>query len=103
MDKEILLKFGMVKAVFSSGSKLGAGVIRMHELQTCEIPLLWCRGSTVWSAAPPVCAVPAYLDEPSEKARSPVPSTALIRLRPTVTCNGHSFNRKSLPFPKLRP
>ena len=46
--KEILLKFGMVKVVLSSGSKLGAGVIRMHELQTCEMPLLRCCGSTVW-------------------------------------------------------
>src|SRR5207244_4342236 len=58
----------MVKAVFSSGSELGAGVIRMHELQTCEIPLLWRSGSTVWSAAPPVRAVPSHLDCAPEKA-----------------------------------
>src|SRR6266849_2589322 len=67
MGKEILLKFGMMKAVFSSGRKLRAGVIRMHELQTCEIPLLWCCGSTVWSAAPPVRAVPSHPDCAPEK------------------------------------
>jgi hypothetical protein len=28
-------------------------------------------------------------------------TTALIRLRPTITCNGHQINRNSLPFPNL--
>ena len=28
-------------------------------------------------------------------------ATALIRLRPTMICNGHSFNRKAGSFPKL--
>jgi hypothetical protein len=40
MGKEILLMFCVAKTGFPSGSKLGAEVLRMHELQTCEIPLL---------------------------------------------------------------
>src|SRR5207249_12289563 len=68
MGKEIRLTFCVAKAGFPSGSKLGAEVLRMHELQTCEIPLLWRSGSTVWSAAPPVCAMPPHLEGAPEKA-----------------------------------
>jgi len=68
MGKEILLMFWVAKTGFPSGSKLGTEVLRMHELQTCEIPLLRRFGSTVWSAAPPVCAMPPHLDGAPEKA-----------------------------------
>src|SRR6266853_1825720 len=68
MGKEIQLMFCVAKAGLPSGSKLGTEVLRMHELQTCEIPLLWRSGSTVWSAAPPVCAMPPHLDGAAEKA-----------------------------------
>ncbi len=74
MGKEILLMFCVAKAGFPSGSKLGTEVLRMHELQTCEIPLLRRFSSTVWSAASAVHAMPAHLGDSPEAARSPCPS-----------------------------
>ena len=53
MGKEILLTLSVGKAGFPSDSRAGFDLIRMHEFQACEIPLLWCSGSALWSAAAP--------------------------------------------------
>src|SRR2546422_2524991 len=96
MGKEIRLTFCVAKAGFPSGSKLGAEVLRMHELQTCEIPLLWRSGSTVWSAAPPVCAMPPHLDGAPEKAGG---GQRIGRQRPCCT----AYWWKASPFHNCSP
>lgn len=65
MGKEILLIPSVRRAGFPSDRSIGFGVIRMHGLQACEIPLLWCSGSAVWSTAPAVRALPAHDLDPS--------------------------------------
>jgi phage regulator Rha-like protein len=49
MDKEILLMVMAEKTDFQSDKRSAFGVIRVHELQACEIPLLWRFGSAFWS------------------------------------------------------
>ena len=65
-----MLMFGVVKARFPSCSESGRELIRMYELQTCEISLLWRPDSAVWSAASSVRAMSSHVDDPREKARS---------------------------------
>lgn len=47
--KEILLMIDRLKANFASDGLAKGGVIRMHEIQACEIPLLWGASSAIWS------------------------------------------------------
>jgi hypothetical protein len=54
----------------------------MHELQACEIPLLWRSGSEVWSKTSAMCGMRAHLDDSAEEARSPAPSVAGIDSEP---------------------
>jgi hypothetical protein len=41
----------------------------MHEFKTCEIALLRCSGSTVWTAASTVRGMQAHLDNSTQEAR----------------------------------
>ena len=59
---EILLIPGVRKASFRSDRSMGLGVVRMHERQACDIPLLRCPGSKVWPAASGMRAMPARVD-----------------------------------------
>ena len=84
MDKEILLTPCVRKVGFPAVSTTDFELIRMHELQACEIPLLWRSGSTVWSTAATVRAMPAHMDNPPEETRSPDASDAGIRSAPSI-------------------
>src|SRR3970282_1335884 len=90
VGKEILLILSVQKAVLPSDSKAVFGVIRMYELQTCEIPLLWRSGSAVWSAASAMRAMPAHMDDPPEEARSPGSSDPGIRPPPSARRGLHA-------------
>jgi hypothetical protein len=91
MGKEILLTLRMWKTGSPSGSGAGSEVIRMHEIQTCEIPLLWRSGSAFWAAAAAVCAMPTHVDSPSEEAGSPISSDAGIRPAPSPRGRFHAY------------
>jgi len=51
----------------------------MHELQACEIPVLWCFCLAIWSAATAACSMPTYVDNPPAEAWSSYASDAEIR------------------------
>lgn len=58
---------------FPSEAEVGIEVIRVHELQAREIPLLWRSSSAIWPATAPMRSMRPYLDCSSQAAR---PSTA---------------------------
>jgi hypothetical protein len=42
----------------------------MHEVETCEISLLWCSSAAFWSPATAVCAMPPHMDGSATEARA---------------------------------
>ena len=73
---------------------MGFEVIRMHELQACEVSLLWRSGSAVWSAEATVHGMSAHVDDSSEEARSPAPSNTGLRAAPSS--RGRPYARPAL-------
>jgi hypothetical protein len=69
----------------------GSELFRMHELQACEIPLLWRSGSTVWSTSATVRAMPAHMDDPPEEARSADSSDADVPPAPSILGGLHAL------------
>src|SRR5437867_6994738 len=68
MGKEILLKDFLKQPRFSSQNPSEFGVVRMHEYETCEIPLLRSSDSTIRPSAPAMCSVQANLDGSAQEA-----------------------------------
>jgi hypothetical protein len=62
----------------------------MHGLQACEIPLLWCAGSTVWPTASAVRAMRTHVDDSPEEARSADSSDANVGPAPSVRGRLHA-------------
>jgi hypothetical protein len=70
MGKEILLMVSVEKAHSAWGNRRFCGLVRMHELPACEIPLLWSASLSFWTPPPTVFGLQTYVDDSAEEARS---------------------------------
>jgi len=52
------------------GNRRFCGLVRMHELPACEIPLLWSASLSFWTPPPTVFGLQTYVDDSAEEARS---------------------------------
>ena len=70
MGKEIRLMVGVEEAHFAWGNRQFCGLVRMHELSACEIPVLRGTNPPVRRQAPAMHALCSHLEDPAEEARS---------------------------------
>jgi hypothetical protein len=102
MGKEIRLMGSAEKPRSYWDFGLFGGLVRMHELQACEIPLLWSAISSLWdSTARPIrlqTNAVASVTNGSPRAQRDAPKLP----RPTPSSNEDFINQIPLPFPRLQ-
>jgi len=74
----------MIKWYFTSRRLMDCGIIRMHGHKTCEIPLLSCSDSSVWSSSATMFCLQENMVDPSKETRASDRSNLSQRLKPDL-------------------
>src|SRR3989338_197678 len=83
---------------FLSRSWIYCGIIRMHDYKTCEISLLLCSNSSVWSSKTSMLGLQTNLVSPPKETRTPENSHPSRRFKAGLLGKVHAWTFSQTPI-----